>query len=83
MARLDAETKPGARRRCSPRSRTISARRWRRSRRRSQPAEDDAALDDAQRVELLQTVLEETDRLNRLLGNLLGLARFEAGALTP
>jgi two-component system sensor histidine kinase KdpD len=44
---------------------------------------DDAAHDDAQRRDLLQTVLEETDRLNRLLGNLLDLARFEAGALTP
>ncbi|HET9249627.1 MAG TPA: DUF4118 domain-containing protein, partial [Actinomycetota bacterium] len=45
--------------------------------------EDDAAHDDAQRRDLLQTVLEETDRLNRLLGNLLDLARFEAGVLTP
>lgn len=45
--------------------------------------EDEAAHDDAQRADLLQTVLEETDRLNRLLGNLLDLARFEAGALTP
>jgi two-component system sensor histidine kinase KdpD len=45
--------------------------------------EDEAAHDDAQRRDLLQTVLEETDRLNRLLGNLLDLARFEAGALTP
>ncbi len=45
--------------------------------------QDDAAHDDAQRRDLLQTVLEETDRLNRLLGNLLDLARFEAGALTP
>jgi two-component system, OmpR family, sensor histidine kinase KdpD len=44
---------------------------------------DEAAHDDAQRRDLLQTVLEETDRLNRLLGNLLDLARFEAGALTP
>jgi two-component system sensor histidine kinase KdpD len=45
--------------------------------------QDEAAHDDAQRRDLLQTVLEETDRLNRLLGNLLDLARFEAGALTP
>src|SRR6185436_13011056 len=42
--------------------------------------QDEAAHDDAQRRDLLQTVLEETDRLNRLLGNLLDLARFEAGA---
>ena len=45
--------------------------------------DDEAAHDEAQRADLLQTVLEETDRLNRLLGNLLDLARFEAGALTP
>lgn len=45
--------------------------------------DDDAAHDDSQRRELLQTVLEETDRLNQLLGNLLDLARFEAGALAP
>ena len=40
-------------------------------------------LDDSQRRELLWTVLEETDRLNRLLGNLLDLARVRAGALVP
>ena len=45
--------------------------------------DDDAAHDQEQRADLLQTVLEETDRLNRLLGNLLDLARFEAGVLTP
>jgi two-component system sensor histidine kinase KdpD len=43
----------------------------------------DVAMDDGQRRELLSTVLEETDRLNRLLGNLLELARVRAGALTP
>lgn len=36
-----------------------------------------------QRRDLLQTVLEETDRLNRLVGNLLDLARVRAGALVP
>ncbi|HEX6009045.1 MAG TPA: ATP-binding protein [Actinomycetota bacterium] len=40
-------------------------------------------LDDEQRRDLLQTVLEETDRLNRLLGNLLELAKVRAGALVP
>jgi two-component system, OmpR family, sensor histidine kinase KdpD len=45
--------------------------------------DDEATHDEAQRADLLQTILEETDRLNRLLGNLLDLARFEAGALTP
>jgi two-component system, OmpR family, sensor histidine kinase KdpD len=45
--------------------------------------EEDAEHDDARRRELLEMVLEETDRLNRLLGNLLDLARIEAGALVP
>jgi two-component system sensor histidine kinase KdpD len=39
--------------------------------------------DDEQERELLTTILEETDRLNRLVGNLLDLARIRAGALTP
>jgi len=36
-----------------------------------------------QRRELLRTILEETDRLNRLVGNILDLARVRAGALVP
>jgi two-component system sensor histidine kinase KdpD len=36
-----------------------------------------------QERELLTTILEETDRLNRLVGNILDLARIRAGALTP
>src|SRR5207247_6216657 len=36
-----------------------------------------------QRQDLLHTILEESDRLNRLVGNLLDLARVRAGALTP
>jgi two-component system sensor histidine kinase KdpD len=39
--------------------------------------------DETQERELLTTILEETDRLNRLVGNLLDLARIRAGALTP
>ncbi|HWL91180.1 MAG TPA: ATP-binding protein [Actinomycetota bacterium] len=39
--------------------------------------------DPTQERELLTTILEETDRLNRLVGNLLDLARIRAGALTP
>jgi len=39
--------------------------------------------DEDQERELLTTILEETDRLNRLVGNLLDLARIRAGALTP
>ncbi|HJP66552.1 MAG TPA: ATP-binding protein [Actinomycetota bacterium] len=37
--------------------------------------------DESQRTELLETMLEETDRLNRLVGNLLNLARARAGGL--
>src|SRR5207253_4560026 len=40
-----------------------------------------AALDAATRQELLQTVLEESEGLNRLVGNLLDTTRLEAGAL--
>src|SRR5439155_15892295 len=36
--------------------------------------------DPAQERELLTTVLEETDRLNRLVGNILDLAKIRAGA---
>jgi two-component system sensor histidine kinase KdpD len=39
--------------------------------------------DAAQQQELLGAMLEETDRLNRLVGNLLNLARMRAGALVP
>jgi len=45
--------------------------------------QQDVPMDDSQREELLRTVLEETDRLNRLVGNLLDLARVRAGALIP
>ena len=42
-----------------------------------------AVHDPAQQRELLTTVLEETDRLNRLVGNLMDLAKIRAGALEP
>ncbi len=45
--------------------------------------EDDVEVGPAQQRELLSTVLEETDRLNRLLGNLLDLAKVRAGAMEP
>ena len=35
------------------------------------------------RQELLETINEETDHLNRLVGNLLDMSRIEAGALYP
>ncbi|HYU58457.1 MAG TPA: ATP-binding protein, partial [Actinomycetota bacterium] len=40
-------------------------------------------FDRGERGELLQTILEETDRLNRMVGNLLDLSRMRAGALVP
>src|SRR5262245_61154493 len=43
----------------------------------------DVRVDQAQARELLQTVLEETDRLNRLVGNILGLAQVRSGSLAP
>ncbi|HEY7478441.1 MAG TPA: ATP-binding protein [Actinomycetota bacterium] len=39
--------------------------------------------DQEQERELLTTILEETDRLNRLVGNILDLAKVRAGALIP
>ncbi len=42
-----------------------------------------AEHDDARERELLRAVLDETERLHRLLRNLLQLARVEAGALVP
>ena len=44
----------------------------------------ETAVHDAdQQRELLTTVLEETDRLNRVVGNLMDLAKIRAGALEP
>lgn len=45
--------------------------------------DDDAVYDAEQERELLRTVLEESDRLNRLVGNIVDLARVRAGALVP
>jgi two-component system, OmpR family, sensor histidine kinase KdpD len=42
-----------------------------------------AIHDERQQRELLTTILEETDRLNRLVGNILDLAKIRAGALIP
>jgi two-component system sensor histidine kinase KdpD len=38
---------------------------------------------EEQRQELLRTILEESQRLNRLVGNLMDLSRLRAGALVP
>ena len=43
--------------------------------------EDDPALDDATRKDLIENASEEADRLNRIVGNLLDLTRMEAGTL--
>lgn len=44
---------------------------------------DDAAYDDGTRHEMLGRVVEESDRLNRIVGNLLSASRVQAGALNP
>jgi two-component system, OmpR family, sensor histidine kinase KdpD len=44
--------------------------------------EDDAPLDAFTRRELLETIREESDRLGRLVHNLLQMTRLEAGGLT-
>jgi two-component system sensor histidine kinase KdpD len=43
----------------------------------------DASYDEATRAELLTLVAEESERLDRLVANLLNLSRIEAGALQP
>jgi K+-sensing histidine kinase KdpD len=43
----------------------------------------DAAYDDGTRHEMLGRVVEESDRLNRIVGNLLSAGRVQAGALHP
>ena len=45
--------------------------------------DEGAPHDPSQRSELLRTVLEETGRLDRLVGNILELAKVRAGALVP
>ena len=44
---------------------------------------DGTAYDEDTRIELLATVCEEAERLDRIVANLLSLSRIEAGALTP
>ncbi|MCW0234140.1 MAG: sensor histidine kinase KdpD [Ferrovibrio sp.] len=43
----------------------------------------DSRLDAQGRSELLQTVRDEAERLNRFVGNLLDMTRIEAGAMQP
>jgi two-component system sensor histidine kinase KdpD len=44
---------------------------------------DGPAYDDATRAELLATVCEEAERLDRIVANLLSMSRIEAGAFQP
>ena len=46
-------------------------------------ADPDLRLSDEDRVTLLRTTEEETDRLTRLVTNLLDMSRIQAGALVP
>lgn len=45
--------------------------------------DDHPPLNGEQNRELLETIRQEAERLNRLVGNLLDLSRMRAGALTP
>src|SRR5207237_361997 len=40
-------------------------------------------LGDAQRADLLATIIEESERLNRFIANLLDMTKLESGAVTP
>jgi two-component system sensor histidine kinase KdpD len=40
-------------------------------------------LSDAQKAELLATIIEESERLNRFIANLLDMTRLESGAIVP
>ncbi|HEV2551958.1 MAG TPA: sensor histidine kinase KdpD [Stellaceae bacterium] len=41
------------------------------------------SLDDAAQAELIGTIQEEAERLNRFIGNLLDMTRLESGAIEP
>jgi two-component system sensor histidine kinase KdpD len=45
--------------------------------------EEGVPFSDEQRNELLRTILEESERLNRLVANIMDLSRLRAGALHP
>jgi two-component system, OmpR family, sensor histidine kinase KdpD len=40
-------------------------------------------LDDAAKADLLQTIIDESERLNRFIANLLDMTKLEAGAIKP
>src|SRR6516162_312004 len=41
------------------------------------------ALTDAEKAELLATIIDESERLNRFIANLLDMTKLEAGAIVP
>jgi two-component system sensor histidine kinase KdpD len=41
------------------------------------------ALSESQKADLLATIIEESDRLNRFIANLLDMTRLESGAVVP
>ena len=41
------------------------------------------ALNDAQKAELVGTIIDESERLNRFIANLLDMTRIESGAIVP
>ena len=41
------------------------------------------ALNDAQKAELVGTIIDESERLNRFIANLLDMTRIESGAIAP
>ncbi len=45
--------------------------------------EGDVEFSDDDRIDLLQTIDEESDRLDRVVGNLLDMSRLQANALSP
>ena len=45
--------------------------------------EEGVPFSEEQRLDLLRTILEESERLNRLVANLMDLSRLRAGALLP
>ena len=42
-----------------------------------------ASLDDHAKAELVATIIEESERLNRFIANLLDMTKLEAGAVVP
>src|SRR5262249_33514124 len=42
-----------------------------------------ASLNDAQKADLLATVIDESERLNRFIANLLDMTKLESGAIVP